>query len=94
MKDSNMDNINILDVILNSPYRYHTAESIALRLGIDIEFAENALIRNPHIRISLILPADGSLLYAAKKKVSVWTDGWLAFRVLNSYKFGGFPCIF
>lgn len=79
----------VLQALDNSKWRYRTASGIAKEAQLDTKTVEEVLRQNPDlVRVSITKSADGSTLFASKKKVSAVSDVWTAFKAVNKARYG------
>lgn len=78
----------VLKALSNSRYKYRTVGGLARETRLDAQKVKQILDSSNSVRKSLVRSKAGSQLYASKTKVSVPEDLWVAFRALNSAKFG------
>lgn len=75
---------------LESPrFKYRTVSGIANETKLDERSVREVLQRNPAVRLSFARAKNGKQLFAAKAKVSIGEDLWVAFKAVNAAKFGG-----
>ncbi|WFF79200.1 hypothetical protein [Delftia tsuruhatensis] len=75
---------------LESPrFKYRTVSGIAKETKLDEESVREVLQSNPAVRRSFAREKNGKQLFAAKAKVSIGEDLWVAFKAVNAAKFGG-----
>ena len=79
----------VLKALESPKYKYRTVHGIARETKIDEQRVRNVLKSSPTVRQSFAKTKAGKQLFASKKKVSVGADLWMAFRAVNSAKFGG-----
>lgn len=81
----------VVQAILTSSHPYHRADALAQALKLDLAEVRHILQTSPRVRASLVPLADGEPLYAAKARVSALADGWMAYRVINGFRYGRAP---
>lgn len=79
----------VLQALEDPKWRYRTASGIAKEAKLDARTVEEVLRQNPDlVRVSLAKSPAGSTLFASKKKVSVVSDVWTAFKAVNKARYG------
>lgn len=78
----------VIDALRTSKFEYRTAQGIAKEVHLPVNQVEDALASRPDVvRVSVLRRADGSKLFADRRKVSAIKDAWSAFRAVSFAKF-------
>jgi hypothetical protein len=80
--------VRVIEALKSPKYKYRTAHGISRETNIAPVKVIEVLQSSPSVRKSLTRAADGSKLYALKKKVSTASDVWTSFKAINGAKFG------